>query len=75
MAHLFTIAELRRAIRTSRVVYAQLRFGCSEHWSKISKAEALALVATFEPDTTPEAAEMFGGTFGDLDKDGALWLG
>jgi hypothetical protein len=72
--NLITIPSVRRAIKSARAVYVQPRFGCSEHWVKVTKAEALNMLESFPDHFTPEDAEMYAGTFGTL-KDKVLYMG
>ena len=75
MTRLRTVKELRIAIDEARTVYAQLRFGVSEEWVKISKVAARSLVATMREDTTPEQMEMGTSDFGMIDEQWDLYLG
>jgi hypothetical protein len=75
MASISTVPELKRALRQAREVVVLPRFGCSETWVRISKADAAVLVGKLGgKDTTPEQAEMYSGDFGLLDN-GTLYLG
>lgn len=42
-----TFQELRAAIKRAKHVYIQARFGSSERWLRITKREALFLVAGY----------------------------
>ena len=53
-----TVPEFRKAVREAKDVLTQVRFGCSERWVRISKADALLLVAGFGRSDTPEQHEM-----------------
>ena len=64
MTDLMTIREVRRAVRKAQSVFVEARFGVAERDIKITKSEAIGLLATFEDDTTPEQAEMYSGRFG-----------
>ena len=61
-----TIPEFKKAIRAASEVLAQVRFGCSEKWVRISKADARSLVDGKTNDTTPEECEMYSGQFGSI---------
>jgi hypothetical protein len=67
MTDITTVTEFRKAVRKAREVLAQVRFGTSERWVRISKADALTLVAGMARDTTPEDAELYSGIFGTFD--------
>lgn len=69
-----TVPKLRKAIKEANIVLVQVRFGVSEKYVKLSKIEARALIDGLEDDATPEDCEIFGGSFGRLDRDGMLWL-
>lgn len=77
MANILTVPELRKAIKESSAVYADVRFGVCERFVKISKQEAMALVETIGDDsTTPEDFEMGTGMFGTWEGKGTeLYLG
>lgn len=73
-----TVRELRALIRSNRVhkVLVQPRFGTSETWIKISKAEALEILKGGNDGDTAKDLEIYGGNFGsmtDCSKD--LYLG
>jgi hypothetical protein len=75
MTDIMTVKQLKAAIKAASEIVIQPRFGASEHWVKISKAEAKALAANLGPNTTtPEEAEMYSGSFGLLDG-ATLYLG
>jgi hypothetical protein len=69
-----TVKALRSAIRNCDAVYAQLRFGMSERWVKITKSEAIQLADDLGDETTPECMSMYSGVFGSLTS-GDLYLG
>jgi hypothetical protein len=77
MAHrnLETLGQARLAVANASAVYVQPRFGVSEHWVKITKADARALLATFDPKTTPRQAEMQCNNFGMITPDHTVYLG
>lgn len=74
---LTTVRSLKCAIRIAKTIMVQVRFGCSERWTKLSKLEALGLVSGIgSDDTTPEHFEMFTGVFGTYDTSSkTLYLG
>ena len=61
-----TVKALKAAIKTATMILIQPRFGCSEAWVKITKAEAKALTANLPAGATPEEFEMYSGDFGTL---------
>lgn len=69
-----TIEQLQRAIKLAKHIRIQVRFGVSERWVKITKAQALELLEDIG-NATPRELEMYSGTFGALDKYGTLYLG
>ena len=72
---LYSIPELKAAIRKAREIRANIRFGMSEMTDvRISKIEALDFVSRYYPDTTPREMEMPCGYFGTL-SDGVLHIG
>lgn len=72
MTDLKTIKETRAAIKAARVVYVEPRFGTSETWVRISKADALFILRGMTG--TPHANEMYTDRFGSV-QDGAVYLG
>jgi hypothetical protein len=74
MPDISTIRELRAAIKGAREIRAEIRFGCSERWVRISKTDAVALVRDLGKVATAADAEMYSGTFGSFDGD-TLYLG
>jgi len=64
-----TIPELKKEIRKAKEVYAQIRFGTNEAWSRITKAAALDILKGFPKDAEAEDCEMFGSWFGSVDGD------
>lgn len=64
---IMTIPELRKFVKKADVIFAMVRFGCSEEWLKITKKEALFLLDGFEDGDTPKDLEMFGDSFGSLE--------
>ena len=59
------VADLRRFLKVATYIFIQVRFGTSEKWVKLSKKEALLMVASLNPTTTPQDAEMYSGHFGE----------
>jgi hypothetical protein len=74
MTDITHVADLRIAINTASEVLAQVRFGCSEKWVRISKADARQLITGWKRSDTPEDHEMYSGTFGEFNS-GILYLG
>jgi len=70
-----TVASLRCAVKMAKAIYILPRFGTSELWLKITKAEASKLIACYADSDTPEHCEMFAGTFGTMTNGGTLYLG
>lgn len=60
-----TVAELRKAIKDKRTkdVYVQPRFGLSEIYLRITKTEALIMLAGYDADATAEDCEVYAGSF------------
>jgi hypothetical protein len=58
MTDITTVAEFRAAVTAAKDVLAQVRFGCSERWVRVSKADARALVSGYGRNDTPEQHEM-----------------
>lgn len=77
MPEIKTMQALHEAIRSSSVVYVQIRFGCSEKWVKISKQEIKKYISDFAMNTKPSDIEMYDGSnFGILDDNtNELYLG
>ena len=76
MTEITTINEYRKAVTNVREVLAQVRFGTSERWVRITKADALLLVKGMARDATPDDAEMYYGVFGNVDDDiNVLYVG
>ena len=71
---LMTVKELRAAIKAAKIVLAVPRFGVSESWVKLTKADALGLVKGAKGAATPEEFSMYAGKFGTL-TEGTLYLG
>lgn len=69
-----TIKALRSAIRKAKLILVQPRFGCTERWIKISKAEAIEMIFHISVNDTPADQEMYRGVFGSLEDD-TLFLG
>lgn len=61
-----TIFQLRRAIDAAAVIVTQVRFGTSEKWVRISKADARSLIKGVSNSTTPEQMEIYSGQFGSI---------
>ena len=70
-----TLEFLRTCINKPGVtIFAQLRFGTSEQWVKISKAEARNLITGMSG--SPEHYEMYTGSFGEMNfTEKTLYLG
>ena len=68
------LKELRAAIKVAKTVLMAPRFGVSESWVKVSKADALGLVKGAAGSATAEDFSMYTGEFGEL-RDGVLYLG
>ena len=61
---IMTVPAFKRAIREASEVLAQVRFGTSEQWVRISKAGAMELIKGLPASATPEEAEIYSGQFG-----------
>ena len=70
-----TIRDLRRAIRKARTCYVTPRYGLTERYLRVAKAEALFLVEGFDNSLSPGDLEMYAGCFGHTDDEGDLYLG
>lgn len=70
-----TIKRLKQAIRTTRNIYVQPRFGTSERWIRVSKKDALELIDGMTDDKKPYDYEMTGDIYGTLEDDGTLSIG
>jgi hypothetical protein len=68
-----TVPGLRCAIAEAFIVLIQPRFGTSETWLRITKAEARVLAQSVG-NAAPDQVEMPSGHFGEL-RLGALYLG
>ena len=64
-----TIRELRKAIRKARRVMVSPRFGNFEGLVRISKADALWMIQSYNGDATADDIEMYGGELGRWDGD------
>lgn len=71
---LSTIEALLGAIKYAKVVYIQPRFGTSEAWIRISKAEARFLAKALPENATPGVCEFTANQFGHMIED-ELYLG
>lgn len=70
-----TVKETRKAIRECAEVLVQPRFGNSESWVKMRKADAMDLLRGLKSNQTPNDAEMYSDMFAELMDDGVLYLG
>jgi hypothetical protein len=70
--NLTTLTQVRRAIDAASEVLVQVRFGVSEQWVRISKADARSLIKG--RNSTPDDMEMPCGDFGSVDGT-TLYLG
>jgi hypothetical protein len=69
-----TVKEFRAAVKAATKVVVMPRFGLSEAWVGITKADALGLVKGAKGDATAEEFSMFTGEFGSV-TDGVLYIG
>ncbi len=70
-----TVASLWCAVKAAKEIYILPKFGTSELWIKITKAEAKKLISGLDVDETPMYYEMFADTFGTMTNGGTLYLG
>jgi len=59
-----TVTQLKFCVSMAKSIYVQPRFGTSEAWVKITKAEAKAFVEPYVHGQTPEDCEMYTDIFG-----------
>lgn len=69
-----TVPGLERLVKKAKEVVVMPRFGTSEAWIKITKAEATKFIASLPHGATAEEYGMYGGVFGVLEE-GTLYLG
>jgi hypothetical protein len=62
-----TIKSLRHSIKNAKLVLMQPRFGSSETYVKVTKQDALGLIANADGNETPQDWEMYTDTFGRFD--------
>lgn len=76
MMNITTVLDLKRAIRDAKLILIQVKFGCSEKWVKISKAEAKDMISELDANATPESFEMYSADFGSFEASSkTLYLG
>jgi hypothetical protein len=68
--------DLKSSIRTAKNIYVLPRFGAvSEHWLRVTKAEARDMFKESNRYETPADWEMSTDIFGTVDENGDVWLG
>ena len=77
IVYLETLPALKKAIsaKTTKNVYVMPRVGILTLWVRVTKAEALSMLAEIAPDATPSDCEMGTGAFGTINEYGEVYIG